>query len=136
MIRHLVLMVLLILLVSLPVQAKDIDGQFAVFGAGSKSCESYLKARASSRGLTAYVNWMEAYLSAFNLIVANTYNIAGTRNLDQMLKWTDDYCKDNPQDLYVNAVAALTVALYPERQNLSPGKDNVEKWKSLKSTGE
>jgi hypothetical protein len=51
-----------------------------------------------------------------------------------MIKWTDGYCKDNPQDLYVNAVAALTVALYPERLNLAPGKDNVEKWKSLKSS--
>jgi len=134
MIRRLLIMFSLVVFLVLPVQAKDIDGQFAVFGAGSKSCEAYLKARATRSGISAYVNWMEAYLSAFNLIVPSTYNIAGTRNLDQMLKWTDDYCKENPQDLYVNAVAALTVALYPERQNLSPGKDNVEKWKSLKTT--
>jgi len=134
MIRRMLLVTALTMFISIPVQAKDIDGQFAVFGAGSNSCEAYLKARASGRGISAYVTWMEAYLSAFNLIVASTYNIAGTRNLEQMLKWTDGYCKDNPQDLYVNAVAALTVALYPERQNLSPGKDNVEKWKSLKST--
>jgi hypothetical protein len=134
MIRQLVLMVCLSLFFSLPVQAKDIDGQFAVFGAGSQSCENYLQARANGRGLTSYVNWMEAYLSAFNLIVPSTYNIAGNRSLEAMLKWTDGYCKDNPQDLFVNAVAALTVALYPERQNLSPGKDNVEKWKSLKSS--
>lgn len=120
----------------LPAHAKDIDGEFAVFGVGSKSCKAYTAARSTRTGLKDYVVWMEAYLSAFNLIVPSTYNIAGNRKLDDMLKWTDDYCRAHPDDLYVNAIAALTVALYPERQNLAPGKDNVEKWKSLKSSGE
>lgn len=116
---------------SQPVYAKDIDGEFAVYGVGSKTCAAYLQARAKSGGLGPYVTWMEAYLSAFNLIVASTYNIAGGRDLDAMLKWTDQYCKDNPDELYVNAIAALTVALYPTRINLAPGKDNEQKWKTL-----
>lgn len=114
-----------------PVSAKDIDGEFAVFGVGSRTCNAYIEARTTGRGLGPYVTWMEAYLSAFNLIVASTYNIAGGRDLDAMLKWTDEYCKGKPEELYVNAIAALTVALYPSRTNLAPGKDNEQKWKTL-----
>jgi hypothetical protein len=75
-----------------------------------------------------YVVWTEAYLSAFNLIVPSTYNIAGESNFNQMMKWLGEHCKENPDELYVNAVAALTVALYPSRLNLAPGKDNSQKW--------
>ena len=124
---HLILLVF-ILVLALPVHSKDIDGEYAVFGMGSKSCSGFLKARSTGQGMTQYVVWTEAYLSAFNLIVPSTYNIAGESNFNQMMQWLGEHCKENPGELYVNAVAALTVALYPSRLNLAPGKDNSQKW--------
>ena len=124
---HLIHLVL-ILLLAFPVHSKDIDGEYAVFGVGSKSCSGFIKARSTGQGMAQYVLWTEAYLSAFNLIVPSTYNIAGESSFNQMMNWLSEHCKENPDELYVNAVAALTVALYPSRLNLAPGKDNSQKW--------
>ncbi len=109
--------------------AKDIDGEHAVFGLGAQSCKAYLAAR-QGRGVSMrrYQDWIEAYLSAFNLLVNNTYNIAGKRSLREMLRWMDDYCKARPDEPFINAVANLTAVLFPERLNLAPGKDNARKW--------
>ena len=119
---------LAVLVMSMTAHAKDLDGEYAVFGIGSNSCASFQTVKRTGQGMTEYVVWTEAYLSAFNLIVPSTYNIAGESNFTQMMNWLGDYCRDNPNELYVNAVAALTVALYPSRLNLAPGKDNSKKW--------
>jgi hypothetical protein len=119
--------IVLIFCLGQPVSAKDLDGEYAVFGAGSNTCAAFDRARNSGR-TSQYVVWTEAYLSAFNLIVPSTYNIAGESSFNQMMSWLGQYCLENPEELYVNAVAALTVALYPSRLNLAPGKDNSQKW--------
>ena len=119
--------IVLIFFLVQPVSAKDLDGEYAVFGVGSNTCKAFEAARSTGR-ITQYVVWTEAYLSAFNLIVPSTYNIAGESSFNQMMNWLGQYCRENPEELYVNAVAALTVALYPSRLNLAPGKDNSQKW--------
>jgi len=112
---------------SLP--AKDMDGEFAVFGLGATRCGDYLQARRGNVAATRrYADWTLAYVSAFNLIVPNTYDLMGDYTLDQALDWLDEHCGGNPEQVYINAVAALGQSLFPSRNNIAPGKDNRAKW--------
>lgn len=118
-----------ILFLSTPLFAKDMDGEFAVFGVGADSCQQYLDSRKpGGEKAYEYQVWMQAYFSAFNLIVSKTYNIIGTTPMSGMLDWLDDHCGYKPNELFVNAVAALTTRLYPGRMNIAPNKDTAGKW--------
>lgn len=113
--------------------AKDVDGEFAVFSVGGKSCAEYLQARqGGGRAQHDYTTWMLGYLSAFNLIVPNTYDILGNRDLDKAVQWLDGHCADNHQTSFVNATALLTINLFPARKNIAPNKDNRAKWSGEK----
>ncbi len=113
----------------MPVIAKDVDGEFVVFGSGENNCADYTRARAvKGQAYQVYKQWLMGYLSAFNVIVSNTYDILGERNYKQVRRWLDSYCKKNPKESFVNASAMLTVKLYPERRNLAPNKDTSKKW--------
>jgi hypothetical protein len=118
------------LLVAMPgVYAKDFDGEFAVFSVGGKSCGEYLRARhGGGRAQHDFTTWVQGYLSAFNLIVPNTYDILGTRDFDKVVQWLDSHCAENRATSFVNATALLTINLFPDRQNVAPDKDNRAKW--------
>lgn len=112
-----------------PITARDIDGEFAAFGMGGSTCQNYLMARKKGTGdQLAYMDWVEGYLSAFNLIIDNTYDVMGGRKLNKALAWLDKYCQKYQSHIFANAVAALTVRLHPSRQNLAPNKDTERKW--------
>jgi hypothetical protein len=107
---------------AVPAQARSASGDFATLGVGSQSCAAYLTARHKG-GIAEerFVTWTEGYLSAFNLIVSNTYSILGQREPGDALVWLDTYCNQSPDARYVNAVAAMTVAFHSTRLNLKPG---------------
>lgn len=110
-------------------QAKDIDGEFVVFSVGAHKCSDYIKAKdIGGNSFKSYKDWLSGYMSAFNLIVTNTYDIIGQRKYSQIIRWLDIYCKKNRNESFVNASAMLTVKLYPSRQNLAPNKDTPSKW--------
>ena len=112
-----------------PTLAKDIDGEFIAFSVGTGSCKNYLAARqAGGSSFQTYKDWLSGYLSAFNLIVANTYDIVGKRRYKQLIRWVDRYCNKNQQQAFVNAAAQLTVKLFPSRLNLAPNKNTSAKW--------
>ncbi|MDH3716386.1 MAG: hypothetical protein OET44_21365 [Gammaproteobacteria bacterium] len=118
------------LLVAMPeAPAKDVDGEFAVFSVGGKRCEEYLRARhGGGRAQHDFTTWLQGYLSAFNLIVPNTYDILGNREFDKVVQWLDNHCTENREASFVNATALLTINLFPERKNIAPNKDNRAKW--------
>ncbi len=123
---------LLLLTAAHGASAKDVDGEFAVFSVGGKSCAEYLRARAGGgRAQHDFTTWMQGYLSAFNLIVPNTYDILGNRDFDKIVAWLDAHCSENRDTTFVNATALLTINLFPERRNIAPGKDNQAKWSGV-----
>jgi hypothetical protein len=127
--RHLPL--LLILLCSNSI-AKDIDGYFAVLSAGGDSCSAYLSARTGGEdSQQVYVTWLSGYFSAFNQIVASTYNILGSQTPDEVMRQLDTYCTMHQDAIFVNAVAEITLQLFATRANLAPDKDNRVKWNNL-----
>lgn len=111
------------------VWAKDISGEYAVHGVGGGSCAQYLGARESGGGtLLEYEIWLSGYFSAFNLIVSNTYSIMGDRDMEHFLEALDEYCTQQPGDLFISAISNITMVVFPERHNLSP---NVDRWPNL-----
>jgi hypothetical protein len=111
------------------VPAKDISGEYAVHGVGGEPCSLYLETRAAGGGrLLEYEIWLAGYFSAFNLIVSNTYSIMGDRDMAHFLDALDQYCADQPGELFVSAISNITMLVFPERHNLSP---HVNRWPSL-----
>ncbi len=110
-------------------QAKDIGGEYAVHGVGGLPCTQYTEVRSQDSNLTLeYEIWLSGYFSAFNLIVSNTYSIMGDRGMDQFLEALDDYCAQRPDELFITAISTVTMAVFPDRKNLSP---YVDRWPSL-----
>lgn len=119
-------LLLLCLLPSLAAHSKDINGEYAVFSLGGKSCQGFLVAH-DLRGnqYEQYEAWLLGFFSAYNETTPNTYNILGARRLDQIIDWLVTYCQASPNEFFVTAAVTLIARLYPSRQNLSPNRRNI-----------
>ncbi len=120
-------LIALIACLSLSVQARDFEGGYAAYGAGSQPCSSYVAALKKGSGDVDYfVDWLIGYFSAFNVIMPNTYNILGESSFPSAQGWLDRHCRRYPKELFVNATARLTEVLYPTRYQ-SGLKDSYKK---------
>ena len=84
----------LILGLSLQIQAADRLGNYAIWGPGQKSCYRYLKERTAAED-APYKSYVMGYLTAYNAVTPETYSISRDMNLDEILVWLDDYCDVN-----------------------------------------
>lgn len=97
-------------------QARDFEDGYAVYAAGAQSCQRYLSAVNQGGAEHDYfLNWLIGYLSAFNVIMPNTYDILGDAEFSVSQNWLNEHCKKYPRELFVNATARLTEVLYPTR---------------------
>ena len=105
-------------LLSAPLLAKDMNQQYATFGKGSESCLSYMEARVENgREMDRYKHFVFGYLTAFNLMIPQNFNILCERSMSDAFDWLDGYCLKAPDDNITNAVAALTQAYFGERKS-------------------
>jgi len=81
----------------------DPNGNYAIWGAGNKSCHSYAIARKSD-DFSTYKHYIMGFLTAYNVFTPNTYRLSGNMNLNEILVWFDDYCE-------LKAVHAFELAL-------------------------
>jgi hypothetical protein len=108
---------------SIMTPARDVDDQYAVFGVGGENCATYLVARDQAGSAERwYHHWLNGYLTAVNNAGAGTYNILGDKSMADILDWLEGYCAANPNVNFANAVADMVAVLYPDRQNMAPGK--------------
>lgn len=115
MLRNLLFM-LLMLAATTPLQARDFEDNYAVFGAGAQPCSTYLLAvQKGGNEQDFFIDWLIGYLSAFNLIMPETYNILGESDFPTTQRWLQEHCRKYPRELFINAVARLTEVLYPAR---------------------
>ena len=66
------------------------------------------------------------YITAYNVLVPNTYNIAGDMKADQMLLWLDGYCDDHKTGSFETAVHDLTATIAKKRQKSA--EDTPARW--------
>lgn len=124
----------ILLLLSHVLQARDFEDNYAVYGAGSDSCGMYLQAmRKGGRELDYFIDWTIGYLSAFNVIMPNTYNILGESDFPTSQRWLERHCQKYPKELFVNALIKLTGVLHPMRYQSSLKNSSGTKKKSARS---
>ena len=109
-------LLLLLLMVSTLTHGRDFEGSYAAYGAGAKPCSIYL--RSIERGGPEedfFIDWTIGYLSAFNVIMPDTYDILGESEFTTSQLWLEEHCQKFPRELFINAVARMTEVLYPTR---------------------
>lgn len=120
---------LALLLIGRPGMARDVNGNYATFGIGGKTCSDYLEARdVGEEREQRYMEWTAGHLSAYNLLLTNTYNILGETDTTDMLAHVDSYCRQHQDTLYVQALAVQIETLYDTRANLSPKHNGWTDW--------
>ena len=101
--------------------AVDNDGNFAIWGKGSKSCHSFNIAR-NTENEDAFKHYIMGYLTASNVQMANTYSIAGKKNIHNILDWLTDHCETHPVIAFEKALADFIMQNYDNRMQQSPKK--------------
>jgi hypothetical protein len=89
----------------------DEVGDYAVEGAGLKSCDNYQSDRRKN-GSMHYINlnWVKGFITGVNYIRAESQESAqlGTAlDLDALTLWMNNYCSKNPRATLSDASAAL-----------------------------
>ncbi len=112
--------------------ARDFEGGYAVYSAGGESCKAYLDSMKSGQKQDYFIDWTIGYLTAFNVIMPDTYNILGESGFIESQGWLQRHCNRYPKQLYINAVIKLTEVLYPLRyqsglKKPAPGLKDVSK---------
>jgi len=123
-------LLLIVLACNSVAQARDLNGNYAVFGAGGQSCADYLEARdQGGEAALAFAQWIAGHLSAYNLLLDKTYNILGDVTPFQLMAELDAYCREARDLPFVQALALHLEQLYDVRANLSPNQpSNWQGW--------
>ena len=96
--------------------ASDGDGNFAIKGAGFSTCEDYLAAyNERSANLLAYRSWLNGFVSASNMLLPDTFDVAPVFNLDQLTAMAAQLCTDNAGMRFGEIAVALIDRLEPLR---------------------
>jgi len=95
----------------------DAKKKFSVRGLGTKTCSNFL----SDRNLDAkqseeYANWFTGFVTAYNWLQPDTYDIAVDYKANGLLRYLDLYCGKNPKSRIIDAATAFVGAVYPKRQ--------------------
>lgn len=80
----------------------------AIYGAGSKFCASYLRARELKNiDEMDFVDWLGGYYSGANAISLTTGNILGDADLAAAVYWIDNFCSIHTAATFAEAAAAM-----------------------------
>lgn len=120
--------------------AIDNDGRYFAYGLGDRSCEDYVKFREkkletleqryeryTKDELYEIVNkvvehWIAGFLTATDLFMADTYNIAGKTTMDDLKARLESICRANSKEHFAAAMVTLVQQLNPQRVKADTGK--------------
>ena len=100
--------------------AADADGNYAVWGMGSKSCFAY-KQDTAQDGKDAFREFVMGYLTAYNAVAQDTYRIEGSMSIDAIMAWLADYCEAKQMHSFEQALTDFTVEHTSSRMKRAPG---------------
>jgi hypothetical protein len=103
-----------------PCSGEDANGNHGVWGIGQSSCHSYNKAREGG-DYNGYKVYLMGYLTAYNSLIPDTYNITGTTDLNGVLAWLDRYCKKTAIDSYEHALKQMVTEMHETRMKKATG---------------
>jgi hypothetical protein len=117
---------LFFLLFPLAAQSADSQGRFwQVEVVSEASCGTFVTARDEARRgrhghENIYLDWLAGYLTAYNTLQPDTYDIQGAADMPSLMLWLENHCKARPLDSFGTAVSELTTELYPKRVKQAP----------------
>jgi len=96
--------------------AATTDERYVIKGAGNGTCERFVTEReAQSQSYALFGGWLAGYITAYNQLTDETFDIAPWQNLDLLAAFLDNFCRQNPDLAFVSAVGAMISALQPTR---------------------
>src|SRR5687767_9718605 len=138
--RVVLTVVLVIVAVSSQLYAIDSSNRYFAYGVGQRSCEDYVKFREKrletlERQHERYTkdelyeivdkiveHWIAGFLTAHNLYVSDTYDVAGKAKMDDLKARLEKSCRANSKQYFAEAVITLVQALHPQRVKADSGK--------------
>jgi hypothetical protein len=138
--RAVLALVLLVMLATAEVYAIDSNNRYFAFGLGQRSCDDYLKFRErkldtleqqhprfTKEELYDIVNriteqWIAGFLTAHNLYVSDTYNVAAKGSMDDIEARLEAACRANPKEYFAEAMVSVVQQLNPERVKTESAK--------------
>jgi hypothetical protein len=114
------------------------DGKHSYAGyvrEGQNSCGKFVQSMKNKNEVAwSFYDWVNGYLTAVNSIRPDTYDILGKNNINDVLFWIENYCKNNPRAAFPgNIMIELVIALAPNRITQEPA-DNIGKEESVNDT--
>ena len=113
---------LLFILMASPATAADANYAYSSRGFIACSCGQYINAIDTGDVLTegGMGNAFLGYITAFNRITPDVYDILGGQHPDGATLWLENYCRENPLHHFTEAIAALIAELWPRRLTEAP----------------
>jgi hypothetical protein len=120
--------------------AIDSNSRYFAYGVGQRSCEDYVKVRErrfetleqqheryTKDELYDIVDrivehWIAGFLTAHNLYVSDTYDVAGKFNMSDLKARLEKSCRANGKQHFAEAMIALVQELHPQRVRADAGK--------------
>ena len=115
------------------VYAVDSNNRYFAYGLGQKTCQDYInfrekKLEALEQQYQRYTkdelyeivdkiveHWIAGFLTAHNLYVSDTYDVAGKSNMDELKNRLENACRANTKEYFVQAMISLVQQLNPQR---------------------
>ena len=101
--------------------AADAAGNYAIWGAGGRSCHQYTATRSKPVEAADFDHFLMGYLTAYGALAPDTYSIAGTLSLEKSLNWLNDYCTANQMDSFERAISQFIAVQPATRLRTPPG---------------
>lgn len=98
-----------LLVASASAPAIDVDGNYAVWGVGQASCHQFDKAYAAAE-LDAYKAYLAGYLTAYNALVKDVFQVTGRNSATDNLAAIHAHCAGNPMDSFERGIQSLIQA--------------------------
>jgi hypothetical protein len=99
-----------------PVWAADAKGDFAIDGAGSKTCANFIEARTKkSTDYFLFAGWIEGYVTGTNQYTKDTYDFTPWQSIDLLLVALGKYCEKNSAQPFIVAVTGMLSTLKADR---------------------
>ncbi|MDZ7808921.1 MAG: peptidoglycan-binding domain-containing protein [Arhodomonas sp.] len=102
----------------MPAGAADGEGDYAVRGAGSVSCERYAESIDEGRSdeVRQFLGWIQGYISATNRIREDTYDVVPILRPARVGAMVHNVCRNHPDSRLEEAVVALIEYLASGRE--------------------
>ena len=96
--------------------ALDAKGDFAIKGAGGRTCTTFSEsAKKRNTDYFLFAGWVEGYVSATNQYAKETYDITPWQTTEFLWAALGQYCKKKPKQPFVVAVTGMLGVLQPDR---------------------